>query len=546
MLFDTVVLTQLKKLDVKSFNHEMDKLEQKAIDEGDYGVQLEVIMGRYDYTDRHDLSDYDEKIATMEKLLSELDRKRYPEYAALIMFDLGNNYFGKKHNYTLAFENYINTYNLVKKFSVAQFPDKKNILVYLASRYYNFGELEKARELLLMADTLPGSWVRVTNYNNKNTLGLICRNEEKYDSAISYFQRTYELAANDSDEVWSAIALGNIGITYYLAGDYEKAIPLLKKDVAGCLEYGVGAYDNAVNSLLILSEIYLNKGALKETAGNIGVIYKYLDSTRDKMKHQASFYPVLSEYYYQKGDVRKAYVMKDSAMIYKDSLAERDNIYKLAKVEYRKEIEKHHADIKRLNAEKKYIEFVRNGLVVGVILLFIIALLVVNRQRLKYILKQNKLLSEKKLTQQELTNASKQLESYTQRLQEKNALIEKSADEIERLQSTLSQTQQEQVNNDVLQQLYASTILTDEEWEEFKLLFEQVHRGFLQRLRDKMPGLSPADTRFLVLSKLKLTNKEMAGILGVQPDTIRSYKHRLKKKYDLPDDDNISDFVDAI
>ncbi len=57
-----------------------------------------------------------------------------------------------------------------------------------------------------------------------------------------------------------------------------------------------------------------------------------------------------------------------------------------------------------------------------------------------------------------------------------------------------------------------------------------------------MPELTPADTRFLVLSKLNLSNKEMAGILVCATDTIRSYKHRLRRRFDLPEDANIKLF----
>ena len=153
---------------------------------------------------------------------------------------------------------------------------------------------------------------------------------------------------------------------------------------------------------------------------------------------------------------------------------------------------------------------------------------------------------DKELYEANLENAKQQLDNFTKRLQEKNALIEKSEGEIERLQTTISESKQEKVDNTIMQQLYSSTILTDDEWEEFKLLFDKVHAGFLHRLKEKMPELSPADTRFLVLTKLKLTNKEMASVLGVQPDTIRSYKHRLRKKFMLGDDTNMQSFVDSI
>lgn len=545
-LFDTVVMKELEQLEYGEFQARMKELEEKAIEKNDYGVQLEIILGRSEYKSRHDLSNADETIAMMEKLLAGLDKKKYPEYAALIMFNIGNNYFGQKFSYTKAFENYINAYNIVKRFNSNSFPHKKYVLANIGTRYYSIGDHEQAKKILLEADTLPDSRVQIGNYNNKNTLGLIYRYYGVYDSAIRYFEETRQLANNDGMGVWENIAKGNIGICYYLQEKYDLAIPLLEDDVQACLKHGRRAYDNALNSQLILADIHLQMDSMNAVAEDIKLVNQYIDTCRDKIKIFSMLYPVLSKYHYKKGDLGRAYAYQDSAAIYKDSLSKRDNIYLLAKVEHKKELEKHGAELEVLHAEKRLMEFTRNGLIGGIALLGVIAALTINRQKLRHKIKQNRLLANQELARQELLNATAQLESYTKRLQEKNAIIEKSSLEIEKLRTTLTTTQQEQVNNDALQQLHASTILTDEEWEEFKTLFEQVHKGFLLRLKDKMPGLSPADTRFIVLSKLKLNNKEMAGILGVQPDSIRSNKHRLRKKFDLPDDNNIAGFVDSI
>ncbi len=154
------------------------------------------------------------------------------------------------------------------------------------------------------------------------------------------------------------------------------------------------------------------------------------------------------------------------------------------------------------------------------------------------------MLAKKVQAEHDLKAATQELENFTRHLQQKNLLIEQSGQEIERLRMALDDTEQE--TNEVLQQIYSATILTEDEWTKFKLLFEQVHKGYLQRLKSKMPELTPADTRFIVLSKLNLSNKEMAGILGVQADTIRSYKHRLRRRFDLREDASIKEFVDSI
>jgi DNA-directed RNA polymerase specialized sigma24 family protein len=544
--FDRVIASDWVKLSATAYLQKLDALQQRAKKEQDYGAELEVIIGRFQFKDEVNLISLDEKIAGLEKLLKTLNEELYPEYRAVIMDYLGHNYYGKKRNYTLAFEHFINAYNIATRFSQKNFPDKKQLLVGIGNRYYTLGDYEKAKQILLEADSLTHPWDKFVTYNAENTLGLVYRSFESYDTAINYFEQSKQHALADGNKVWAAIASGNIGISYYKQKDYTKAIPLLEEDVKYSFSPSSKAADNGVNSLLILADIHLYQNDLTSVAADIRLVQQYLDSCRDKVKPLGMLYPVMARYYFKKGDYKTAYYYQDSAAIYKDILYQRDNIYKLAKVEHKKDLEKVDAEVKRLSAEKKLLSFTRNGLLIGIVLLLIITGLIINRQRLKYHLKQVAMLAKKVQAEHDLKAATQELENFTKHLQEKNLLIEQSGQEIERLRMALDASDLEQETNEVIQQLYNATILTDEEWNKFKLLFEQAHKGYLQRLKNKMPELTPADTRFIVLSKLNLSNKEMAGILGVQADTIRSYKHRLRKRFDLPEEAGIKEFVDSI
>ena len=111
------------------------------------------------------------------------------------------------------------------------------------------------------------------------------------------------------------------------------------------------------------------------------------------------------------------------------------------------------------------------------------------------------------------------------------------------------ETLQQQLDNgekEALEQLHSTTILTDEEWEYFRQLFEKVHGGYLQRLKEKLPGLTPAETRFMALSKLKFSNKEMAATLGVSPQAMRVTWHRLRKKLELPEESSADELVNSL
>lgn len=543
-LFDTTLIKDFKGLSESDFDKQISEIESLASEHDDLALQLQVKLTSYYYLAINNKLSFEQMANELHQMLEVAREYDLKSYEILLQFELGGVYFHRFHDYNKAFTQYIQALSRALKQPDNVLVSKKAIVLHTGNAYMNFGDLVTAERILKIADTLPDSWKARVNIQSKNSLGLIYRKKENYDTAIRYFKEAINIAEQANDDIWVAIAKGNIGISYYLQKSYRQAIPLLAIDAYECIDYG--SFDNAVNSLIKLSDSYLELGKASQAEKELKLAWHYVDSMEDRVKYLPIYYQVMSKHNLSIGNYRQALVYRDSSDIYRDSLQKRDNIIQLARVQNRINQELYDKELERLTVEKELISTVRNALVLGLILLSIIAYLVINRQRLKHKNKQQKLLLDKELYEANLENAKQQLDNFTKRLQEKNALIEKSEGEIERLQTTISESKQEKVDNTIMQQLYSSTILTDDEWEEFKLLFDKVHAGFLHRLKEKMPELSPADTRFLVLTKLKLTNKEMASVLGVQPDTIRSYKHRLRKKFMLGDDTNMQSFVDSI
>ncbi|MEQ1743914.1 MAG: hypothetical protein ABMA02_00685 [Saprospiraceae bacterium] len=82
----------------------------------------------------------------------------------------------------------------------------------------------------------------------------------------------------------------------------------------------------------------------------------------------------------------------------------------------------------------------------------------------------------------------------------------------------------------LIQQLLRRTILTEQDWVEFQELFERVYPNFIQDQKTRHPDATPAELRYLVLEKLGLNTRAMAGMLGVSDGTIRQTRFRLRKK----------------
>ncbi|MNI02624.1 hypothetical protein D3C73_555070 [compost metagenome] len=75
-----------------------------------------------------------------------------------------------------------------------------------------------------------------------------------------------------------------------------------------------------------------------------------------------------------------------------------------------------------------------------------------------------------------------------------------------------------------------SHLITEEKWQEFKLLIVKEFPNLLQDIQSRFPDITESNLRVIVLMKLGLNNKEVANVLGVTPDAIKKSMQRLKKK----------------
>lgn len=529
--------------DSVQFFAELERLSAIARSAGDAELQLEAQLLKGEYYMYGKQINHQAFEGLMLNLQEIADQKQIPHLQIRTRHKLAYYYFKIKHKYGLAFTHYLHSYNLLKDLPVKELPNKQELIADIGAAYYQFGDNAKARKFLTEAWTIAPSYKKRLPINLTNTLGLIYREDRQYDSAEYYLWKTYRMAEKLNDSTWMGIAAGNIGIGYFHQKKYDAAIPLLQLDVRESLK--AHEMDNAVTSLLILTRIWLQKNDVAQAEALLARVNPLLSQTSDIYKHLNNLYPLKAKIRALKGDFRQAYLYTDSAHFVKDSLFARRNSRLVMAAERKIELEKQSAEMNRLAADEKLQETLRNSLLVGIVLLVIIALLVINRQRLVHKQKQQKLEQEKTNVETELDLATRKLSDFTTHIREKNKLIEQFTAEIKKHREQFGETEH-LATQEARDKLLQATILTDDQWEEFRTLFDKVHTGYLHRLREKLPILSPADTRYIVLSKLNLTSKEMASMLGVRPDAIRLYRHRLRKKLNIEDDKHLEEVVKNI
>ncbi len=443
--------------------------------------------------------------------------------------------------YTAMFDGYLNMVAIVKDLTETAYRNRNYSLYSAAYSFYRFNDYEKA---ITIAKEVKPSTVEYSTITL--TYDLIASSFLKlgeFDSSRIWYNKTfvYTTAPYRENPEWQGILNGNIGYSWYLQKEYNKAIPYLEKGIA--LTTATKVWDNAAGFNCYLADIYLQQGnttKANELLQNAkAIVPKNDDDNLYKL------YNGLSSYYRKTGNAAQTLFYQDSMLFYKDKIAIERSVNKKITAEFNFESKKRKQQEILLQAETNKQKWLRNFIIASLFAMMLLGLLFYNRQRISHLYKQEQLINEKLVAEEELNIAAVQLDDFTKSLKAKNNLIEQFSAEIEKLQAlpcnivTPEQTA-------TLNQIKDSAILTDDDWDGFRKNFEKVHSGFLERLKLTLPDLSPAETRFIALAKLNLSNKEMAGMLGVSADAMRTIRYRLRKKLHLSEEGDIQELINKI
>jgi tetratricopeptide (TPR) repeat protein len=471
----------------------------------------------------------DKRPLMMLAAADEAAKKDWPLTQAECWHFAGSFYY-TEGNYSMAFEYMQKARAVFEKYIKDQ--DSFYLRRYanvLANCYYHFGEYREAITHLKKTLQLPAYWHTVIfSPGIYNTLALCYQNLKQYDSAAIWYNKSYEAAIAFNDSSYIALAQGNLGFTYYLQQQYDKALPLLEADYTGSMR--AGQTESATNAAITIAAIHIKKGQLAAAE-------RYINLSREYVYRNPNAILLLNWYesLYQLAKAKNnkdISLYADSLLAYQDSVARMRDRKAYNQAVLKLETEKHMNEVSQLENKRKQQILLRNSLIAGLVLLTLIALLWLNRQ----LLKRKK---EKELAQQQLKFAEQELISYTRQLKEKNDLVEQLRDEINKENSL---TDREGNINRLLE----ATIVTEDDWKKFRQLFEKVYPGFFIRLKEKMPDLSPADTRLLALTKLQLPPKDMASMLGVSYDAVKKARQRLRRKINLPEEGTLEELVEML
>lgn len=195
-------------------------------------------------------------------------------------------------------------------------------------------------------------------------------------------------------------------------------------------------------------------------------------------------------------------------------------------------------DIHRLTSSLLWGSVLVLILVAGGIILFLRRLrqrdriLLKTKEELMSVLEEQKITKEKQL-QAELELKESKISALGIQMKQKQELMGE----------VRSRLEKDAVRDPVLSRLLQNGLVKDKEWDDFNTWFEETNVHFYNRLKTLCPGISANDLRICALIKLNFSIKEMAGVLHISPDSVKTARYRLRKKLEIPPEENLSDFI---
>lgn len=411
---------------------------------------------------------------------------------------------------------------------------------FLGLNYYYFRRFNEAEQTLLKGLECGETSVKA-KINIYNTLGLIYVSRKELETAEKHFRKALKLAIDNSDEGWSGVVTGNLGDVFYAQGKYKEAHEYLTID----FEQGMknNQVESAINALSLLVRVDL---AMKNQS-TAAKDFKSLDSLAklfDGKGFMPSYLMAKIDYLKSINDYKGAFESyEELRKIQNEANRERD-LVNIKNTEFQFEFERKQAEINLLKESKKVSEtrmtamwFAISSLLIGAIIT--IWQIAKRRRRDKELLQ-----LKNEQIQVELKMSERELRNVLRNLMEKNTLISDLNEELTVLQQENSKTNTEQ--EALTKTLQSFTLLTEEDWVEFKRLFEKCYTGFFDYFNENFEDITNAEMRLAALIKLDLENLEMSNALGISPDSVRKTNLRLRKRLGIQDQKELQKFIRAI
>lgn len=462
---------------------------------------------------------YFKALRQLEDNTENKDATQFIRSSAQIYCNIGNCYFDLNLE-EMALTQYKKSLSIIEESDARKqgvfSPGNKMFLLYnIANIYANRNNFSKAKEYYLMVREINKS---VNDLQVKagllESLGVISLKEGDPPSALDSYNKALEvrMAVNDKR---------GIAGTYIFFGDYYRK----KAEDKKAMDY------------------YLKSMDLGKQSARWQIVQEAADN--------------LTKIYLDQDDYKNAFLMNKYSAQLNDSIFNSKSATSLTRMalqfEYDRQIKnqelRQRQEIETQKTRKTFFIFL-SVILIFLIGLIILVLLNLNKKLLNARLMQKQLdlegrnirLEREKL-EAELTLKNKELTTNVMYLVQKNEFI---TDIAKRAKELLVHPpdQGKKAFASLVSDLQRNT--DDKVWKEFEIRFQNVHQEFYQRLNERFPDLTPNEKKLAAFLRLNMSTKDISAITFQSTDSIRIARSRLRRKLDLPSDDNLIAFLESI
>ncbi len=370
---------------------------------------------------------------------------------------------------------------------------------------------------------------------------------ERYDEAKKALQEAAGGLEKFGDKELIGIAYSKIGNIEYKEGHNDKALIAYEK-----------AFDNLVENkstrILRIGGEYINvlndEGRYKEALNVIARAEPYREVINSNIQDKMVYVEAAADTYSHTGNAQKAFVEYKNTIAIKDSIAYSytQNAVKEIQAKFQTELQREKnlalkANNKALQEKVETEETIMFLYILGSIAVIIMILAFLRsywlktklqKEQLKGVEAENKLIKQQHKYEQELTNAQKEVIEEKQR--ELTSTTLQMANYQDSINTILEKCKKEEISMTELKKELQLLLKQKDYWKQFETRFNSLHPEFEKTLSNRFSKLTKNDIEFCSLLKLNLTNKEIASLLQISHESAITKKYRIKKKMEINDD----------
>ncbi|MEM1320316.1 MAG: tetratricopeptide repeat protein [Bacteroidota bacterium] len=381
-----------------------------------------------------------------------------------------------------------------------------------------------------------------------NDLGSNYFRSENYDSAQYYYQQGFKIAETLDQSYEQAILKLNIAATYIKKEEYTPA----RQYIEALLQS-----PNPEQFPILYTSALIHMGHTYYEEKDFEPALHYLQrgiasAEEHKYYNQLSNgYEFLKDLYKDKGEYAKALELADQQLAIKDTINKHHNIEQLAQTKSAYELSEKQKEIVFLEKQTNMQKQISRAILLGGVMLTFFLLLLFNLSTLRSRLQKRKLESmqakselekqEKLRLEEQLAHKERELASQTVFIIQKNKLLNQLKEQIKNLHAITNENASQNLKD--ISRTINQNMNFDDDWQRFKLHFDEVHPHFFAKLQEQFPHLNNNERRFCAYIRMGLATKEIAQLQGINASSVQKSRYRIKKKMGLEKNLKLVDFI---